>query len=113
MGLDRNVDLTIDQHNLILKLLDQYLPNTTTWAFGSRVKLTSNPKSDLDLVAFVSEAQRMQVWSLREEFEESDLPFRVDLLIWDEISEEFQEEIQKHHFCLVEKAPSKIEDVSV
>ncbi len=113
MGIDRSVDLTIDQRNLILGLLDRYLPNTTTWVFGSRVKWTSSPKSDLDLVTFASEAQRSQVWSLREEFEESDLPFRVDVLIWDEISEEFQEEIQKYHFCLVEKAPSKIEDVSV
>jgi len=94
MGIAHSIDLTADQHKMILALFDQYLPNTTVWAFGSRVKWTSTSKSDLDLVVFANEEQCYQVASLREQLEESDLPFRVDLLVWDELPQEFKKEIK-------------------
>ena len=100
---DNSIDLTADHRKTILDLIDQYLPDTTVWAFGSRTKWTSNPKSDLDLVAFADEAQQHQVGLLREEFEESDLPFRVDLLVWDELSQEFQNEISESYFVFAKR----------
>ena len=99
MGIDNRIDLADDHRKAIVALIDQYLPDTTIWAFGSRVNWTSNPKSDLDLVVFASEAQRHLVGYLREEFEESDLPFRIDFLIWNQLSADFQDEIRNS--CVV------------
>ena len=99
------IDLTPAQRRSILRLIEVHLPRTDVWAYGSRVKWTSQPASDLDLVAFADPEQRRQVADLREAFEESDLPFRVDLLVWDEIPEAFQEEIDAEHAALVEWTP--------
>jgi len=50
MGIERTIDITPVQQQIILKLLDRHLPDTTAWVYGSRAKWTSRPQSDLDLV---------------------------------------------------------------
>ena len=99
------IDLTPAQRRTILRLIAIHLPNTDVWAYGSRVKWTSQPASDLDLVAFAGPEQKQHVAHLREAFEQSNLPFRVDLLVWDEIPESFREEIDAEHEALVEWTP--------
>ena len=84
------IDITAEQRRKVLALLNRHLPDTTTWACGSRVKWTSRPESDLDLVVLARPEQSAQVAELREAFEESDLPFRVDLFVWDEVPEGFR-----------------------
>ena len=81
MGVDEAIDITAAERKTVLDLLDRHLPNTTAWAYGSRVKWTSRPQSDLDLVVFPTPGQRGRVGDLREAFDESDLPFRVDLFV--------------------------------
>ncbi|WGK70388.1 restriction endonuclease subunit S [Candidatus Haliotispira prima] len=99
MGIERdNIDLTLAQRKEITELLKRYLPGTEVWAYGSRVKFTSKPSSDLDMVAFTS--QKIAAASLREAFEESRLPFRVDFFLWDEIPEQFRENIQAERVLL-------------
>ncbi|MBY4677847.1 nucleotidyltransferase family protein [Marinobacterium arenosum] len=88
------IDLTPSQRKEILDLLGRYLPNTEVWLYGSRVKRTSKPHSDLDMVVFASSEQKLQVLKLREALEESYLPFRVDLFIWDEVPEQFKKNIE-------------------
>ena len=100
MGVDRVIDITAVQRRTVLALLDQYLPGTITWAYGSRVKWTARPQSDLDLVVFTTPEQYSQVNSLREAFEESNLPFRVDLFVWSEVPERFHQEIERDHVVL-------------
>ncbi len=95
------LDLTPAQHSLLLKLLQQFLPNVGVWVFGSRVKGSARPSSDLDLVVFAKSSQRSQVFALQEALEESNLPFRVDLLIWNEIPENFKSNIQSQFIELV------------
>ena len=96
-----NIDLTIEQHKEVLTLLNKYIPNTDVWAYGSRVKFTSRPASDLDMVAFSTPEQKMDIYNLKEAFEESDLPFRVDLFVWDEIPEQFKNNITNEHVILM------------
>ena len=103
MGLNRPIDITADQRKTVLALLSRHLPHTTAWVYGSRVKWTSGPKSDLDLVVFATSEQTGQVSDLREVFEESNLPFRVDLFVWDEIPEQFHKHIEAEHVVLVER----------
>ena len=106
MGLERPIDITAKQRQTVLTLLQRHLPRTEAWVYGSRAKWTARPQSDLDLVVFATPEQRSRIGALREAFEESDLPFRVDLFVWDEVPEQFREEIESEHIVLA--APSKL-----
>ena len=101
MGVDASIDITSEERKTVLALLQRHLPGTAAWVYGSRVKWTSTPKSDLDLVVFATPEQRPQVGDLREAFEESNLPFRVDLFVWEEVSEAFRKQIETEHTTLV------------
>ena len=100
MGLDAVIDITAAERSTVLALLERYLPGTTAWVYGSRVKWTSTPQSDLDLVVFATPEQRPQVGDLREAFEQSNLPFRVDLFVWDDVSEPVRRRIEMEHVTL-------------
>ena len=100
MGITTSIDITPQQRETILDLLKKCLPDTVVWAYGSRVKWTSRPQSDLDMVVFAAPEQKQQVSNLREAFEESSLPFRVDLFVWDEVPEKFRANIKKEHVVL-------------
>ena len=103
MGLNRDCDIDAAQRKTVLALLERHLPNTAAWAYGSRAKWTARPQSDLDMVVFASPEQNGQVSHLREAFEESNLPFRVDLFVWDAVPEKFRKQIEAEHVVLVEK----------
>ncbi|MCE2453320.1 MAG: nucleotidyltransferase domain-containing protein [Nitrospinae bacterium] len=77
--MSEQVDITEAQRALILDLLDKHLPNTTAWLYGSRAKGEARPQSDLDMVVFADPARSRSVYDLKEAFEESNLPFRVDV----------------------------------
>ena len=100
MALDTAIDITAAERETILALLQQRLPGTVAWVYGSRAKGTSTPKSDLDLVVFATPKQGRHVGELREAFEESNLPFRVDLFVWDDVPESFRERIEAKHVVL-------------
>ena len=100
MGVERTIDVTAGQRKTILTLLERHLPGTEAWVYGSRARWTSRPQSDLDLVVFATPEQRRGVGNLREAFEESDLPFRIDLFVWDEVPETFREQIEAEHAVL-------------
>ena len=55
----------------------------------------------MDLVVFASLKQSAQVSKLREAFDESSLPFRVDLFVWDDVPDEFRRHIAADHVVLV------------
>jgi len=97
------IDIKPAHLDALRELLRRCLPGVAAWAYGSRVKRTSRPSSDLDLVVFASEEQRPAVSALREAFEESSLPFRVDLFVWDELPEAFRANIASEH-CVVQEA---------
>lgn len=95
------LDISPGQQTLLMQLLQQYLPGVGVWAFGSRVKGSARPTSDLDLVVFAAPSQRPRVFALQEALEESNLPFKVDLLLWDEIPDNFKTNIQNQFIELV------------
>ena len=71
--------------------------------FGSRVKGTQKPYADLDLVVVGKTRLALaQLDELAESFIESDLPFRVDVLDWNRISEAFREEIDTQYEVIQE-----------
>ncbi len=95
--------LTPEQQSSVKALLKRYLPGTEVWAYGSRAKGTAKPWSDLDLVVFAEPEQKNAVAELREAFDESDLPFRVDLFIWNDIPDSFKDNIKKERVILQKK----------
>ena len=91
------IDITKEQRKIIIELLRRFLPDAEVWAYGSRVKWTARTNSDLDLVAFASAEEHRNVSDLKDALSESDLPFLVDLHVWDDVPEKFRRNIEKEH----------------
>jgi predicted nucleotidyltransferase len=78
--------------DIILDIIKTYAQNYEVWAFGSRYKWTSKDYSDLDLaVVGAKKLPKGVIDNLKQAFEESELPFRVDVLDYNAMSNEFQE----------------------
>lgn len=103
--MSQEIDITTEQQETVRLLLARYLPNTEAWVYGSRARWTSRPDSDLDMVVFATPDQARDVSDLREAFEESNLPFYVDLFVWEEVQESFREQIEREHVVLTEPPP--------
>lgn len=100
MNKPDKLDISSAQYRTLALLMQHYLPDSLVWAYGSRTQNQANEKSDLDLVAFTTKTQKSAFYDLKEAFEESDLPFRVDLFQWDDLPEDFQNKINNHHIVL-------------
>ncbi len=96
---ETETSLQLSPHHaaIVRTLLHQYVPSAEVWVYGSRAKGTARPSSDLDLVVFAATNKPADIDALREAFEDSDLPFRVDLFVWDEIPESFKPNILNEH----------------
>mgnify|MGYP000529987246 FL=1 len=69
--------------------------NIKIYAFGSRAKGTARKHSDLDLLLKAESPIPLQtLYSLQEDFEESDIPYRIDISDWNKISDEFKQCIE-------------------
>lgn len=104
MGMTETIHITAEQRETILSLLTGIIPGVRVWAYGSRVKGTSRPSSDLDLAIFADQSQKSQITALKEAFEESSLPFRVDVLVWGEIPENFRKNILEQYAVVMESS---------
>ncbi len=80
-------------HAIIHNILSKY--PYTFYAFGSRVKGNHHRLSDLDL-CFKDPIPYSIISHLEEDFEESDLPYKVDIVNWQTCSEEFRSIISKN-----------------
>jgi len=65
----------------------------TFYAYGSRVRGEAKKYSDLDL-CYREEIPWNVLSHIQEDLEESDLPFKVDLVFWELMGSEFQELIK-------------------
>jgi hypothetical protein len=48
--MTEDINITTEQREMLLAFLRRHLPGVAVWAYGSRVKFTAHPYSDLDLV---------------------------------------------------------------
>ena len=95
--------LQLEEHqkDFIKQTLEAYLPDTEFWLFGSRIKGTAKRYSDLDVAVISSKPIELgTLTTLEEIFADSDLPFKIDLLDWCSISQEFQTIIKENHIKL-------------
>jgi predicted nucleotidyltransferase len=101
------IDLAPPYLEKVRSILSEYVPGCEVRAFGSRLTGTARHYSDLDLaVASAVKLSDDTLRHLKEAFEESDLPFRVDVLDWHTISPEFQRIIEKQYDVIQEPKPT-------
>ncbi len=100
-----SIDLNPNHLATVEAILVEHVPECEVRAFGSRAAWTARDYSDLDLAIV---GQRPLDWRtlgrLKEAFEESSLPMRVDVLDWHTISESFREVIQRDYAILQNRA---------
>ena len=100
-----SIDLNPNHLAIVLGILAEHVPECEVRAFGSRASWTSRDYSDLDL-AIVGEGALdwRTLGRLKEAFEESSLPMRVDVLDWHATSESFREVIERDYVVVQEGA---------
>ena len=98
-----SLDLPDRYRRQVEALLEEYVPEAEVWAYGSRVKGSSRPASDLDLVVRSPNMEPLpagRLGDLEDAFEESNIPVIVQVHDWARLPESFHEEIEKQYIVL-------------
>ena len=93
----RPVDIAPGDLETVRLILRKHVPDFEVRAFGSRVSWTARDTSDLDL-AIISD-KPLDITALaeiKEDFRQSNLPFRVDVVDWSTVSDGFREIIESN-----------------
>ena len=101
------LDLTPEQKSIVLDILRTHVPRPEVWVFGSRMKGTSKPYSDLDLAIITDEPLPIDTSAaLNEAFSESDLPWKVDVVDWASVGDGLKKAIKRDKVLVQEKGES-------
>lgn len=97
-----SIDIRPQDLEIVLTVLRNYLPQgAKVWVFGSRAKGTANHGSDLDLAI---DADRLltskEKNQLENAFYESNLPYKVDIVDMQNVSDTFRPYIEKEQIVL-------------
>ena len=98
--------IDVPDHHLktIKRILGEYVGDCEVRAFGSRGNGTAREHSDLDLAIIgKGKIKRRVKMLLREAFEDSDLPFRVDVIDYNTVSESFRAIIEDKYEVIQNK----------
>jgi len=97
-----HIALSADHRRLVLEILRTYLPpHAKTWVFGSRVTGRARCHSDLDLAIDAGRSLTLaEIAELAEAFSDSDLPYKVDLVDWQEIDGRWRQAIVSERVAL-------------
>lgn len=102
------IDIRPDHWDIVRNILHKHVPRYEVWAFGSRAKWKAKPYSDLDLAIITDKPLSLDVSaSLSDEFSESDLPWRVDVVDWATTSESFRKIIEQDKVVVQGVGPSR------
>ena len=100
------LDISSESLEIVLDILEQYVAYCTVWAFGSRVTGNARPYSDLDIVVVDKKLLSLaEMADLTEAFDNSNLPFRVDIVDWRRTDEGFRAIIDKSKIVLRDSSP--------
>jgi uncharacterized protein len=81
---------------LIKKIFKQIVPDAILYVFGSRAKNCAKPYSDLDLAIDLN-GQKIDLSTLaklKSAFEETTIPYKIDVVDLNSISDEFKNNIK-------------------
>ena len=89
------IDISPENWRIVRDILQRYVPDREVWAFGSRAKWTAKEFSDLDIAIIGDKPLSIALTAdLREAFQESALPFKIDIVDWANITPSFRQVIQ-------------------
>lgn len=100
-----DLDILPEHLAIVRQILRQHIPDYEVRAFGSRVKGNAKPYSDLDLVVMTADRPLTlaEHADLADAFSESDLPWKVDIADWQQLTADFRQIIEEHYFTLRQK----------
>ena len=99
-----SIDLRPDHLDTVRRILAEHVPECEVRAFGSRASWTAKDYSDLDLaVVGAGPLDWRTLGRLKDAFEESNLPMRVDVLDWHSISDSFRQVIEQGYVVVQER----------
>ncbi|MDR1163756.1 MAG: nucleotidyltransferase domain-containing protein, partial [Candidatus Accumulibacter sp.] len=91
-----DIDIRPEHWQIVRDILRKHVPQYEVWAFGSRAKWTAKQYSDLDLAVITNRPLPLKVSaSLADDFSESDLPWKVDVVDWASTSESFRKIVER------------------
>lgn len=100
------VDIAPEHLAIVLDILRKHVPGREVWAFGSRARQAAKRYSDLDLAIVSAEPLALLVSArLADDFSDSDLPWRVDVLDWATTSAAFREIVERDKVVLQHAVP--------
>ena len=97
------IDIQPKDFETVKMILKQYVPEYKVVVFGSRVKKTAKPRSDLDLCLIGTHPLPIShIAALEDAFSSSDLDIKVDVVDWGRIQTSFQSIIEKDSLVIQE-----------
>ncbi|MGD9637743.1 MAG: nucleotidyltransferase family protein [Alphaproteobacteria bacterium] len=78
-------------------IIKELYPKAIVWAYGSRINGSAHEGSDLDLAIKSFGTEKGSSFDLKEALVESNIPFLIDVLVFDELPKSFQAEIAKNY----------------
>ncbi len=93
--MSQSIDLNPEHHKTVTDILYENIPGRKVLVFGSRAKWTAKNSSDLDLCVTGEKLDSRKLALLTEAFDESPLPFKVDIVEWEAVEDRFREIIRK------------------
>jgi type I restriction enzyme S subunit len=95
------IDVRPEHWQIVRSILQKHVPQYEVWAFGSRIQWTAKPYSDLDLAVMTERPLPLDVSAhLSEDFSESDLPWKVDVLDWASTQDPFRDIVTRNHVLI-------------
>jgi len=101
--MNRTIDLQPEHRAIVLDILRAHLPPAAkVWVFGSRASGRARRGSDLDLAIDLGQALPSDIeYDLKFAFEDSDLPWTVDVLDWWSVGDGiFRQNVERERLLL-------------
>ena len=92
------IDAKKEDLEFITKIINKHVDNCEIRVFGSRVKGNSKRYSDIDIcIVAASEIGWKTLCIIKEEFAGSELPYRVDVIDWNGVGDNFKRIISEKY----------------
>jgi predicted nucleotidyltransferase len=96
------LDLKPHVLEVVRNILNRFVPEAEIIVFGSRIQGTAKPWSDLDLAIKAESALDWKLLAeIKDAFQESELPFRVDVMDWNDITDAFRKAIEGNGYVIL------------
>ena len=104
------LSVTPSELAIVRAVLARHVPDREVRVFGSRITGNAKKFSDLDLVIMGDDPVEASVHAdLAEDFRESDLPFKVDIIDWATTKEHFRRIIDRE-FVVIQRMQEQKHD---